>query len=53
MDTITIIEGGDLAALYDNLKDAYSVRIHQAPDGSGIKVSVNNGMWTYWLGEKA
>jgi hypothetical protein len=59
MDEIAILEGDDLWQLLSLLgvenpkgSKVYRLRIHQAPDGNGIKVKVNESTWTYWLGEK-
>ena len=54
---ITILEGTDLRYVLDQLgtfgKDQpYRLRIHQSKDGSGVKIKVNEGMWTPWLGTK-
>ena len=56
-DRTTIITGADLNTLMAVLgvpegNAPYRVRIHQAADGSGVKVKVNEGMWTPWLGKK-
>lgn len=54
MENITIIEGADLkylAAVLDiQTKDIYRVRIANSASG-GIKVKVNEGMWTPALGK--
>lgn len=55
MNPITIIEGDDLSDLLELVASAekrgcYRIRVHQAPDGDGIKVKINEGMWTYLIG---
>ena len=57
MDPITVIEGEELDALLralgvtQQVSTVYRVRIHQAGDGSGVKVKINEGTWTYWIGQ--
>jgi hypothetical protein len=53
MDPITIITGTALQDLIDDMASGriHTLRIHQAPDGSGVKIKLNEGMWTPWIGE--
>lgn len=55
MDNITTIEGPALDYLLLALgirveTDVYRIRIWQTDDGSGIKIKVNEGMWSPALG---
>lgn len=53
MDPITAVHGADLTYLLSLLKSPnllYKVSFWQAPDGSGVKVKVNGGVWTPLLG---
>jgi hypothetical protein len=57
MDNIIIIEGNDLSAFYNIMREAVNganngsaYRIRVAIDG-GVKVKVNEGMWTYGVGK--
>lgn len=58
MDNITILEGPDLEHLLYVLgiepmySPTYSLRVWQSPDGSTVKFSANQGMWTPALGER-
>ena len=58
MDTITVIEGGDLEYLMSLMgidiedTDVYAIRLFQAKDGNGVKVKVNGGMWSPFLGTR-
>ncbi len=48
MNDIVILTGPDVDEFVGLIRDARSVRI--AVDGGGVKVSVNNGMWTLPMG---
>ena len=48
MNDIVILTGSDLDEFLGLIQDARSVRV--AIEGGGVKVSVNNGMWTLPMG---
>ncbi len=55
MNEITIIEGPDLQRLLDRLTEGRdSIRyIRLSPqEGGGVKVKINEGMWSYTHGQK-